>query len=122
MESIDVLLEPVQVFLRQVGELLPRLLIAIVVLVAGWLLAKLARFAVSRGLRAVNFNVLTDRAGMDGFLRNGGIRADTTDLLALLCYWLAILAALVIGFNGLGLIYITDLLGKVVLFVPKGMV
>jgi flagellar biosynthesis protein FliQ len=120
--NVDVLLEPIRVFLVQVGNLLPRLLLALVVLIAGWLLAKVVRFAVARGLRAVNFNVLTERAGMDGFLRNGGIRADTTDLLALLCYWLVILAALVIGFNGLGLTYITDLLGKVVLFVPKVMV
>jgi hypothetical protein len=122
MESIDVMLEPVRAFLRQVGELLPRLLVAILVLVAGWLIAKLVRFAVARGLRAINFHVLTERAGMDGFLRNGGIRADTTDLLALLCYWLVILAALIIGFNSLGLVYVTDLLAKVVLFVPKLMV
>jgi hypothetical protein len=122
MQSIDVLLEPVRAFLIQVGALLPRLLIAILVFVAGWLLAKLVRFAVSKALRLVNFNVLTERAGMDAFLRNGGIRADTTDLLALLCYWLVILAALIIGFNSLGLVYVTDLLAKVVLFVPKLMV
>src|SRR3954471_24804120 len=122
MDRIEVLLEPVRVFLHQVGELLPRLVVAIIVFLAGWLLARLVRFAVARALRAVNFNVLTERAGMDGFLRNGGIEADTTDLLALLCYWLIILAALIIGFNSLGLIYITDLLGKVVLFVPKVMV
>ena len=30
-----------------------------------------------------------------------------------------ILAALIIAFNGLGLTYVTDLLGRVVLFVPK---
>src|SRR4051812_22567145 len=122
MDRIEVLLEPVRVFLHQVGELLPRLVVAIIVFLAGWLLAKLVRFTVTKALRAVNFNVLTERAGMDGFLRNGGIQADTTDLLALLCYWLVILAALIIGFNSLGLIYITDLLGKVVLFVPKVMV
>jgi flagellar biosynthesis protein FliQ len=122
MDRIEVLLEPVRVFLHQVGELLPRLVVAIIVFLAGWLLAKLVRFTVAKALRAVNFNVLTERAGMDGFLRNGGIHADTTDLLALLCYWLVILAALIIGFNSLGLIYITDLLGKVVLFVPKVMV
>jgi flagellar biosynthesis protein FliQ len=122
MDKIEVLLEPVRVFLRQVGELLPRLVVAIIVFLAGWLLAKLVRFTVARALRAVNFNVLTERAGMDAFLRNGGIRADTTDLLALLCYWLVILAALIIGFNSLGLVYITDLLSKVVLFVPKLMV
>lgn len=120
--SIDVFLEPLKAFLAQVAVLLPRILLAIGVLVAGWLLAKLVRFAVARGLRAVNFHVLTERAGMDGFLRAGGIRADTADVLALLCYWLVILAALIVGFNGLGLTYVTDLLAKVVLFVPKLMV
>lgn len=121
-QRIDVLLEPLRAFLREVGELLPRLVLAVVVLIAGWLLAKLVRFAVSRGLRAVNFKVLTERAGMDAFLRNGGIQADTSDLLALLCYWVVILAALIVGFNGLGLTYVTDLLARIVLFVPKVMV
>jgi hypothetical protein len=66
--------------------------------------------------------VLTERSGMDDFLRNGGVRSDTTALLGLLAYWLVILAALVIGFNSLGLSYITDLIGRVFLFVPRVMV
>jgi hypothetical protein len=121
MNSIDVFLEPLKAFLAQVAVLLPRILLAIGVLVAGWLIAKLVRFAVARGLRAFNFHVLTERAGMDGFLRNGGIHADTAEVLALLCYWLVIVAALIVGFNGLGLTYVTDLLARVALFVPKVM-
>jgi len=119
MDKIDMYLEPVRAFLVQIGMFLPRLALAVVVLIAGWLIAKVARFAVVRGLRAINFNVLTERAGMDGFLRQGGIRSDTTDIFGLLVYLLVIFAALVIAFNGLGLTYITDLLGQVVLFVPK---
>ena len=119
MEKIDVFLEPVRAFLMQVGAFLPRLALALAVLVAGWLLAKGARFAVVRGLRAINFHVLTDRAGMDGFLRQGGIERDTTDIFGVLVYWLVVFAALVIACNGLGLTYVTDLLGQVVLFVPK---
>jgi flagellar biosynthesis protein FliQ len=122
MDRFEVMLEPVRVFMRQVGDFLPRLALALLVLLAGWMVAKMVRFAISRGLRAVNFNVLTERAGMDGFLRDGGVGADTTEILALLFYWLVILAALVIGFNLLGLTYITDLLGRVVLFVPRVMV
>ena len=122
MNGIDVYLEPLRAFLRQAGDFLPRLGLAVIVVIAGWILAKMARFAIRRGLRAINFNILTDRAGIDGFLRDGGIQADTTEILALLTYWLVILAALVIGFNGLGLTYITDLLGRVLLFVPKVMV
>ena len=122
MEKIDVMLEPLRVFLGELGQLLPRILLAVVVLIAGWLVAKLVRFTVDKALRAINFQVLTERAGMDGFLRNGGIQSDTTELFALLCYWLVILAALIVGFNSLGLAYVTDLLARVVLFVPKVMV
>jgi flagellar biosynthesis protein FliQ len=113
------LLEPVRVFLVQVGQFLPKLALAIVVLIAGWMLAKLARFTVIRALRAINFNVLTERAGMDGFLSQGGVQSDTTEIFGVLIYWLVVLAALIIAFNSLGLTYITELLRQVVLFVPK---
>lgn len=122
MQEVDVLLEPVRAFLSQVGIFLPRLLLAVVVLIGGWLLAKLARFTVAKALRAINFNVLTERSGLDGFLRQGGLAGDTSSVFALLVYWLVILAALIIACNGLGLTYITDLLGRVVWFVPKVLV
>jgi len=122
MNRIEVMLEPLRVFLAQVVDFLPRLALALVILIAGWLLAKMVRFAIAKGLRKVNFHVVTERAGIDGFLRDGGIRMDATDILALLVYWIVILAALVVGFNMLGLAYVTDLLSRVLLFVPKVLV
>ena len=122
MRDLDIMLEPVRVFLAQLGDFLPRLAIALVVIIVGWFLAKAARFAIVKGLRAVNFHILTQRAGLDGFLRDGGVRADTTEIMALMVYWLVVLGALVIAFNSLGLVYVTDLLGRVILFVPKVLV
>ena len=119
MNRIDMMLEPIRVSLRQIGDLLPRLMVAILVLIIGWLIAKAVRFAIVRGLRAVNFHVVTERAGLDGFLRDGGVESDTTEILGVLMYWLVILGALVVGFNTLGLTYVTDLLGRIILFVPK---
>jgi hypothetical protein len=119
MQSIDLLLEAAREFLHQIAAFLPRLLLALFVLAVGWLLAKAARFAVERGLRAANFNVLTERAGTDNFLHQAGMRGDTTTLFGLVAFWLVILATLMIAFNGLGLTYITDLLGRVVWFTPK---
>lgn len=119
MENLDLLLEPLRTLLHQVGGFLPRLALALLVLIFGWLLAKVVRVGARQGLRAINFHVLTDRAGLDGFLKQGGIETDTTGIIAGLAYWLVILAALVIGFNSLGLTYITDLLREVVLFVPR---
>jgi len=111
--------EPARAFLVQIAAYLPRLGIAVVVVIAGWLIAKAVRFAIRKALRAINVNVLTRRAGIDGFLEQGGIDADTVDLLSWLAYWAVILMALVIAFNGLGLEYITDLLTRVLMFVPR---
>jgi len=117
-EEVSMLLEPARAFLMQIGEFLPKLLLAGIVVVVGWLLAKAVRFAVARGLRAINFHILGERAGIDGFLKQGGIETDTVGILAVLVFWLVMLAALIIGFNGLGLTYITDLLGRIALFLP----
>jgi Conserved TM helix len=122
MQSIDMFLETTREFLHQIAALLPRLALALAVVAVGWLLAKAVRFAVQKGLRAVNFNVLTERAGTDHFLQQGGLAGDTTTIFGLFAYWVVILATLIIAFNGLGLTYITDLLQRVELFAPKVLV
>src|SRR4029079_11812549 len=104
---------------QKLGGCLPRLALARVVVVAGWLVARMARFAVIKGLRAINFNVLSERAGMDGFLQQGGVRSDTMQIFGALVFWLVIVVTLVIAFNSLGLTYITDLLGRIVLLLPR---
>ena len=119
MQGIDMLVEPTREFLHQIAAFLPKLLLALLVVAIGWLLAKAVRFAIDRALRAVNFSVLTERAGTDNFLRQAGMRGDTTTLFAILAFWIVILATLIIAFNGLGLTYITDLLQRAVLFTPK---
>jgi hypothetical protein len=119
MDNFGIHLEPARAMLFQVGAFLPRVLIALLVVLGGWLLAKAARFAVTRGLRAINFKVLTERAGLDAFLRQGGMAGDTTSLFGLLVFWLVLLAALIIAFNGLGLSYVTALLSKVMWFLPN---
>jgi hypothetical protein len=122
MQSIDMLVDTTREFLHQIAAFLPRLALALMVIVVGWLLAKAVRFTVEKALRAVNFGVLTERAGTDHFLQQGGLRGDTTTLFGLFAYWVVILASLIIAFNGLGATYITDLLQRVELFAPKVLV
>jgi hypothetical protein len=119
MQSIDMVVDATREFLHQTAAFLPKLLLALLVVAVGWLLAKVVRFAVERALRAINFNVLTERAGTDNFLRQAGMQGDTTTLFGLVAFWLVIIATLVIAFNGMGLTYLPDLLGRAVLFAPK---
>ncbi|MEO8299545.1 MAG: hypothetical protein ABI574_17255 [Burkholderiales bacterium] len=122
MDNFDVMLVPVRGFLTEIGNFLPRLGVALVVLVVGWLLAKAFRFSVVKGLRALNFHILTERAGIDGFLRQGGTEKDTTEWVGIIGYVLVLLASLIIAFNSVGLTQVTDLLGRVLLFVPRVLV
>ncbi len=118
MEQVDVVVESVRTFLMQLGEFLPKLVGVIVVLVIGWLVAKLLELVVVRGLKLVNFNVVTEKAGLDSFLRHGGVRRSTIDILGILVYWLVILATLLAGFNTLGLTVVSDMFSKITLFIP----
>jgi hypothetical protein len=119
MDSLNIAVEPLRAFLVQVGGYLPRLGVALAVVFAGWLVAKALRFATVKALRAVNFHVLTERAGVDAFLQQGGTRKDTTDVFGAIVFGLVVLGALIVAFNGLGLSQVTELLSRVLLFLPR---
>lgn len=122
MEKIDVMLVPVRGLLLEIGNFLPRLGVALAVIVVGWLLAKGFRIGLVKALRALNFHILTERSGIDGFLKQGGGQKDTTEWIGIICYALVLIVSLIIAFNSLGLTQVTDLLGKVLLFVPRVLV
>ncbi len=122
MDNIDVVLEPLRGFLQATGAFLPRLAVAAGVLVVGWLLAKALRLGVVKALHALNFHVLTERSGVDAFVQQGGSDRDTSALFGWIVYLLVLLASLIIAFNSLGLTQVTDLLGRVLLFVPRVLV
>lgn len=117
--DINTKLEPIRAIARRVYEYLPNVAAALGWIVLFLVLARIARFAVRRGLRAINVNVLTERAGLDDFLKRGGIESDTTDIFALIVYWLLIIIGLLLAFDVLGLSTVRDLLGQIVQYVPK---
>ncbi len=119
MDRVDTVFEPLRIWLVQASAWLPRLLLAVVVLVAGWLIAKAVRFAVVRALRAINLHVVTERAGVDQFLAQGGASQGAVGLFGTLAWWLVMLGALVVASNALGLDYVGNLLTSIILFLPR---
>ena len=118
-QQLSVVVESVRSFMVQLGEFLPKLIGAVIILIVGWFVAKFLMFIVVKGLKLINFNVLTEKAGVDGFLKKGGLRKGTTDILGILIYWLVILATLLVAFNALGLTVVSDLVGRITLFIPN---
>jgi hypothetical protein len=126
MNSIDLFLEAARALLAQFGAqvavFLPKLFLALLVVAAGWLLARLAMLATVRALRAINLNVLTERAGLDEFMREGGVQSDPARVFGYLAWWVVMLAALHIAAGTLGLPYVADALARLLAFLPKVLV
>jgi hypothetical protein len=119
MDQVNLVVDSVRAYLIEIGRFLPKLTGALIVLVLGWLIAKATRWLIERGLKLARFNLLAEKAGVDDFLKRGGSRRTTIDVLAILGYWLVILITLLTAFNTLGLGVVAELLRRVVLFVPN---
>ena len=71
-----------------IGFTLVELLIVIaIILIIGWLIAGALAAGVAALLRAVKFNVLAQRSGLQGFIHNMGLRTDPSGLLADIVKW-----------------------------------
>jgi hypothetical protein len=66
---------------------LPVGVIALTVLVVGWLAAYLLRFLLSKGLELVRFNRLADKIGIGEFLRKGQVRHQPSRLVGSFASW-----------------------------------
>lgn len=119
MDKVGEVFEPVTFFLYQLGHFLPKLGLAVIVLLVGWMLAKVLHAAVIRGLKYANFGELTSKAGIDKFLKQGGVKKNTSQILALLIYWLVMLATLLVASEVVQLDVVSALFNSITLFIPK---
>lgn len=119
MDQVEQVFEPVTFFLYQLGQFLPKLGLAVIILLLGWLLAKMLHGAVIRALKYANFGNLTSKAGIDKFLKQGGIKKTVSQILALLVYWMVILATLLMASEVVKLDVVSALFNNIILFIPK---
>ena len=60
MDQVNLVLDTVRAYFVEIGRFLPKLTGALIVLVLGWLLARASQWVIVRGLKLVQFNVLTE--------------------------------------------------------------
>ena len=114
-----VLLEPAKTVLTQIGQFLVNALLVVIILIIGWVISKLIRTLVTRVLRAVKLDELSDRIELDSLLAKGGIKYSLSELIGVMCYWLALLVTFIVAINAVGLTIAADLLNRVVLYIPN---
>jgi hypothetical protein len=114
-----ILLEPAKTVLSQIGQFLVNVLLVVVILIIGWIISKIIKTLVTRILRVVKLDQLSERIDLDNVLAKGGISYSLSELLGVICYWLALLITFVVAINAIGLTIAADLLNRIVLYVPN---
>lgn len=114
-----VLLEPAKTVLSQIGQFLINVLMVVVILIIGWIIAKFIKALVIKFLRTIKLDDLSDRIELDNVLAKGGISYSLSELIGVICYWLALLITFVVAINAIGLTVAADLLNRIVLYIPN---
>ena len=114
-----VLLEPAKTVITQIGQFLINVLLMIIILIIGWMISKVIKSLVVRILKAVKLDDLSERIELDNLLAKGGIQYSLSELIGVICYWLALLVTFVVAINAIGLTVAADLLNTVVLYIPN---
>jgi len=106
-------------FWIDVSSAFPALLAATALLLVGWVVARLVRRGVLRFLKLVRVDELAEKAGIENFLLQGGVRYTTVTLLADLAYWLIMFTVILAALNSLGLQNAAALFNKIILYMPN---
>ncbi len=114
-----VLLEPARTVLAQISQFLVNALLVIVILIIGWLISKVIKAVVTKALKAVKLDTLSDKIELDKLLGKGGITYSLSDLVGIICYWLCLLVTFMVAINAIGLTIAAELLNKVVFYIPN---
>jgi hypothetical protein len=100
-------------------EFIPKLLGAVILLLVGWFLGKLVGGLVTKALRAVKFNQVADKAEIDDFLRNAGVRMDPAAVVGAIARWFIYLIFFLAAFNALGLEEVSAVIDDIITFIPS---
>jgi hypothetical protein len=118
-EFTNVFVQSYNTFFQQLSAFLPNLIGAVIILIVGWIVAKIFRALSVKFLKLIRFNVITEKAKVDQFLADGGVKRSAIEIIGALFYWLIMLIVILTAFNSLGLTAASALFNEVFLFIPN---
>lgn len=118
-QQVDIFLASLHSFATKLAAFMPQLIAALVLLFLGWVAAKVIRTAFRKFLKVVHFDSLSEKSGVEAFLKQGELNVSLAGVLAELVYWLVMLVVIVLVSDSLGLTKVTELFNRVALYIPN---
>jgi uncharacterized oligopeptide transporter (OPT) family protein len=104
---------------RVFSQILPALLGALIILFAGYLLAKVLERLTEKGLRRIRLNHLLERGGVTQAVERSGTHVNPTRVLANLVFWLVMFTVILLAANALGLDSLANVVSTLVSYIPS---
>jgi len=116
--QFEVLFQSLSRFWSQLMESGPYVIIGVLLLALGWLVARLTRRIIVGLLKAVRFDAVAEKAGIEDFLVRGGVQKTTVILIGDLVYWVVLFIIALAVLSTLGINLASELTRAAILFVP----
>lgn len=110
--------ERILVGAEQIGNVLPALVGAAVILLTGYFLARQIQRWADDTLKRLDFNRMASAGGLDRAVVRTGSRLDPVRALTKLLFWLVMLVVILLASTALGLESINEMFGLMLAFIP----
>ncbi len=99
-------------------DVLPKLILTIILLIIGYIIAKIAAWTFHKVLNKAGFDRAMERVGVAAQLKTIGIES-VSKFLGIFVFWFIFIIVLQIAIAGLGVPSVTNILAPIILFIPR---
>ncbi|MCH9696289.1 MAG: mechanosensitive ion channel [Gammaproteobacteria bacterium] len=103
----------------KVAEFLPNIAGAILLLVVGYLVAKMIALIITKLLAKLGLDKLTERSGIASAVQSTGLQTSASAIFGKIVYWLIFLTFMISAADTLGLPRVSSTIDDFVLYLPK---
>ncbi len=98
---------------------LPALIGAAIILIIGWFISGFLARLIEKALKAVGMEAAVERAGIGDFIRRSGTKMTTSGVIATLVKYFIFLIFVQAAANVLGIPQLTEIINRIILFIPN---
>lgn len=98
---------------------LPNIFGAIILILLGWLIAKIIYWMVNKTLKTMRFDKLAEADNIKGFLEKAKITLRPSQLVAKFIYWIVMLLFLITASETLGWVVVSNSISQIIAYLPE---
>ena len=103
---------------RDFAHFLPRLIVMLILVLAGWAIAYAVKAILRSILRLIKFDKLSENAGASQLLAKAAL-PSATEVLSRFVFWVTLVGFILLGVRALGILGLQEQIAKFFVFLPR---